>query len=458
MIRLYLYGVMIVGAALLQSIDAGVSWKIGVAKVNITPDQFFWMSGYAARTKPAEGKLTDLWAKVLVLEDQQGERACLVTLDLIGVHRRFSQLVCREIRARYQLDRKQVAICCSHTHTGPVVGGNLSPLHYLQLDDDQRKRVDRYAGILRANILDAVHQAINNLQSSSLWWGNGSTDFAVNRRENRPEQNVKALRVTRQLKGPTDHDVPVLAVRDQAGKLKAVVFGYACHATVLSSYEWSGDYPGFAQMELESYHPDCIAMFWAGCGGDQNPIPRRDAQLARHYGRRLANAVDKVLLTTQMHELKSRLVTKFDEIDLAFQHVPNEEELRIDIKSDNRYMAARARFFMSQLDSGEEIPRSYPYPVGSWHLGDEIQFVLLGGEVVVDYANRIKSQHRKARTWVAGYTNDVMAYIPSRRVLREGGYEGGGAMVYYGLPSAWAPDVEADIMQEVARQLSPNDP
>ena len=77
--------------------------------------------------------------------------------------------------------------------------------------------------------------------------------------------------------------------------------------------------------------------------------------------------------------------------------------------------------------------------------------MFLGGEVVVDYALRLKAEH--GPIWIAGYTNDVMAYIPSRRVLLEGGYEGVGAMVYYGLPTAWAPVVEERIAEEVTRQL-----
>ena len=46
-----------------------------------------WMAGYAARDKPAEGKMTDLWAKALVLEDPAGKRAVLITLDLVGIDR-----------------------------------------------------------------------------------------------------------------------------------------------------------------------------------------------------------------------------------------------------------------------------------------------------------------------------------------------------------------------------------
>jgi hypothetical protein len=104
---------------------------------------------------------------------------------------------------------------------------------------------------------------------------------------------------------------------------------------------------------------------------------------------------------------------------------------------------------------GKPLSPTYPYAVQAWRLGDDIQFITLGGEVVVDFALRLKKELRGQRTWVAGYANDVMAYIASRRVLQEGGYEGGGAMVYYGLPTAWAPESEDLIVAEAKRQAGP---
>jgi hypothetical protein len=106
---------------------------------------------------------------------------------------------------------------------------------------------------------------------------------------------------------------------------------------------------------------------------------------------------------------------------------------------------------LKKLDAGEDLPRSYPYPVQTWRLGDGLTMVALGGEVVVDYSLRLKKE-LGGDVWVAGYANDVMAYIPSRRVLKEGGYEGATAMVYYGLPSVWGDRVEDLIVAEVHRQ------
>ena len=58
---------------LTHSAVAQESWRAGVASHNITPHKLMWMAGYASRDRPAEGKLSDLWAKALVLEDQNGQ-------------------------------------------------------------------------------------------------------------------------------------------------------------------------------------------------------------------------------------------------------------------------------------------------------------------------------------------------------------------------------------------------
>ncbi len=419
-------------------------WKTGAAKVLITPDQPLWMAGYGGRDHAAEGKLTDLWAKALVLEDGRGCRAVLITLDLVGLDRKLSQSIREAVAKSQGIGADRVSICVSHTHTGPVVGQNLAPLHYLLLDEQQRQWIDQYAEQLQLKILEAARLAAEKLAPSRLSWGSGVAAFAVNRREN-PEANVPQLRTQNKLVGPVDHDVPVLAVSDAAGQLKTVLFGYACHATVLSFYQWSGDYPGFACSELESLHPDCIAMFWAGCGADQNPLPRRTVELARHYGRQLADAVDTVLLTSQLEPVADRLEASYREVSLRFDTLPTREQLQQESQSATKQLAARAQMLLKRLDAGEPLSDCYPYPIAVWRLGNEVTLVMLGGEVVVDYSLLLKSQLSGKRTWVAGYSNDIMAYIPSRRVLLEGRYEGADAMVYYGLPTRWNQQVEETI-------------
>ncbi len=333
---------------------------------------------------------------------------------------------------------------------------NLEPLHYRQLDQQQQRQVDQYAKLLVEKVVHCVGAALDDLQPCQLSWGTGKATFAVNRRNNRAA-DVPQLRADNALKGPDDHDVPVLAVRDSAGKLRAVALGYACHATVLDTYKWCGDYPGFATDQLEATHSGCVALFWAGCGADQNPLPRRDLQLARDYGKQLADAVSRVL-QDEMQPVSGPLTMSYQEVPLALGELPTQRSLSEAAQSSDRYARARAEMLLPKIATDDQLAQTYPYPVGVWKFGDQIQFVLLGGEVVVDFAIRLKSELHGPRTWVAGYANDVMAYIPSERVLREGGYEGGDAMVYYGLPAAWAPGVEQTIVDAVHRQIQQTRP
>lgn len=424
--------------------DSG-SWKAGVGKAVITPSQPMWMSGYASRDKPAEGKIHDLWAKALVLQDPAGRRVLLVTLDLVGIDRATSQDICRRLEDTHQLERSQISLSTSHTHTGPVVGTNL--LSMFALDETQLALIRDYTVQLSDAVAAAVREAFDSLESASIATGRSQAAFAVNRRNNR-EADVPTLRERGQLVGPVDHSVPVLSVRNPEGVLRAVAFGYACHATVLSLMEWSGDWPGFAQIELEKRHPGAVALFWAGCGADQNPLPRRTVELAAEYGRQTADAVDRSL-QSPMTPVSGQLRSGYQEIPLPLEQIPTAAQIEAELKSENVYVARRAATLLRKIAEEGPLTSTYPYPVQMWGIGDHVNLTFLGGEVVVDYALRIRDELPGPANWVSGYSNDVMAYIPSERVLMEGGYEGETSMIYYGLPSKWATGIEEQILSAV---------
>ncbi len=429
------------------------SWQAGTASVIITPDRPIQMAGYGSRNVPAEGKLTELWAKALVLDDSAGGRGVLVTLDLVGIHRQTAMRIRDRLEKEFALQQHQIAISCSHTHTGPAVGMNLAPLHYLLVPEAEQERLDRYEQQLIDKIVTLVGDAIGDLDPCTLTWGSGLCTVAVNRRNN-PAAEVPSRRANGTLAGPFDHDVPVLAVRDQQQELKAIVFGYACHATTLNLRQWSGDYPGYAQLEVQRRYPNANAMFWAGCGADQNPLPRRSVELAKTYGKRLGTAVAE-LIEGAMQPVEAKLASRYREIDLPLVDVPAAQELISTSQSDKQYEQARAKYLLDRLGDRKQPRETYPYPIGTWRLGKNVRFVFLGGEVVVDYAIALKASatgapdDRAEMIWVAGYSNDVMAYIPSRRVLAEGGYEGGGSNVYYGLAGLWSPKIENLIIGTV---------
>src|SRR6185369_10730130 len=350
----------------------------------------------------------------------------------------------KQLEERYKLPRSAIALCASHTHSGPVVRDNLMAMY--SLDEDQSRRVKEYDVQLIKKLERVVEDAIKTIKPAKLSWGIGEADFAINRRNN-PEAKIKQLIKDKKLVGPVDHELPILAVYSDDGNLPAVIGGYACHATVLDTYAVSGDWPGAAQGELERRHPGTIAMFVAGCGGDQNPLPRRSIPLMNKYAEEFADGVDAALKSS-LKPVAPMLHTAYAEIDLPFDKLPTRAELET-TTSAARPQGPWAKYLLAQWDSDGSLPATYPYPVQAWRLGEDLFWVFLGGEVVVDYSLRLKLELGPKTTWVSAYSNDVMAYIPSRRVLGEGGYEGGLARFPYGLPAVWDGSAEEKIVSEV---------
>jgi hypothetical protein len=432
-------------------------WRAGTAKADITPTQPIWLAGYGTRTKPAEGKEMSLWIKALALEDARGHRAIILTSDLLGIPQSTYRHTCAALKEKFALEPDQILLSASHTHCGPVLRGALRDAY--SVDAAQIAMIEAYTADLEAKIVETVGQALANLAPARLAAGQGVAGFAVNRRNN-VEPSVPKLIEEGALKGPVDHSVPVLAIYLPDGKLKAVLFGYACHNTVMDYYKWSGDYAGFAQLALEKSHPDANAMFFIGCGGDQNPLPRRKLELAERYGNMLAAAVEEVLLAPP-RTLPPELRTTMEMVALNLGPAPTEAELET-LKTDKTLMTRRwATRHLADLQAGKPFIRSYPYPVQAWQFGGQQLLITLGGEPVVDYALKFKQQFGP-QTWVAGYCNDVMNYIPSLRVLKEDvpplaqarwGYEGAHATMTYGLPAyRWADDVE-DLVTAGVRRL-----
>jgi hypothetical protein len=424
------------------------TWKAGVARVNISPELPIWLSGYGGRNKPAQDKLDDLWAKALVLEDADGRRAVLVTMDLVGIDRELSREVCRRIEEQFKLPRSAIALSTSHTHSGPVVRSNLAAMY--SLSERDTTRIEDYATELETKLIKVVADAFENLAPARLSWTMGKATFAINRRNN-PEGDVPRRQREHGLVGPVNHDLPVLAIHSVGEKpeLRGIVAGYACHATVLSEYSLSADWPGVGQNELERRHPGTTVLFWAGCGADQNPLPRRSIDWLNRHGRAFADAVD-VSLNSPLKPIGGKLSTAYEEIDLKFATLPTREELESTAAAEPP-QSAWARYLLQTWDRDGGLPATYPYPVQVWRLGNEINWLFLGGEVVVDYSLRLKSELGHDTTWIASYSNDVMGYIPSQRVLAEGGYEGGLSRFPYGLPAVWTPEVEPQIVETVHR-------
>lgn len=427
------------------------AYKAGVASKVITPNGAMWMAGYASRNKPAEGKHHELYAKALCVEDATGTRLVLVTTDLIGIPRALGEAVAAEVEKKHGLKRDRLILSSSHTHSGPVVRENLVDMY--PLTKEMAAKVDEYTQKLQRDLVALIGESLKELKPAALKYGAGKATFAVNRRE----PTEKGIINGRNPAGPVDHTVPVLAVEVE-GKPIAVVFGYACHNTTLSGYEWCGDYAGFAQIELQKALPGATAMFWTGCGADANPLPRGNVKLCEEYGKELAKATADALKTAK--PITGNFATKYETIPLKFDVLPTKQQLTADALSKTLAVQKRAERLLKELDATGKIADTYShYPVQVWAVGDQVLWVALGGEVVIDYNLRLKKDVPTSRAlWVMGYANDVMAYIPSARVLKEGGYEADSSQIYYGMPAKWSPAIEDAIVakvKELAHAVAP---
>ena len=405
-----------------------------------------WMAGYASRTKPADGVTLDLYAKTLVMEDASKHLLAIITLDLIGVPKSMRESLATSLAQKHGIKPEFLLINASHTHSGPELRSTRT-----DVTDEPTRRADEaaaYTAKLEDTLIGMIGDCIKRLEPARLHYSYARCGFAMNRRT--PNPSKTGFNNHPYPQGPVDHQVPVLRATDAAGKEIAMAFGYACHNTTLGLQQFNGDYAGYAQQAIESAHPGAVALFVNGCSGDQNPYPRGKVEQAETHGRSLASAVDAAL-ATDLIEISGQLRAAYEEIPLAYSPVPTEPQLIERQKSTNKLDASHAGRLLAVLKQRGGLATQYPYPVQVLRLGDQLTLVTLGGEVVVDYSLRLKRELNDPNIWVAGYSNDLMTYIPSLRVLKEGGYEGGDAMKWGTHPAPWSENVEEQIVGTVHR-------
>lgn len=425
--------------------------EAGVAVRDITPELPIRLAGYAGRKRAADKLDQPLQAQALALRNPTGERFVLVSLDNLGVSRSFMEPVLEQLARRHNLARGAVAVVASHTHSAPVLQGTLTDM--VQAAPEDLERIAAYSRLLRERLVEVVDAALADCRPAQLEYGVGRAGFAMNRRVFAGERVVFGDNPD----GPVDHDVPVLRVTDTNGAVRAILFGYACHGTsVRSGDDWytvSGDYMAYARQHLEAHQPGAVAMFLTGMGADADPSPRGNLLHAKRHGLELAGAVMGVL-DRPMRRVRGGFKLAYDEVDLPLTPPPERDRLLQDARSADVHVKRRAEAYLRLADAGRPLPTAVSLPLGVLRLGDDLTFVLMGGEVVVDYARRLKRQFAGERPWPVGYAYEVPCYIPSARLLREGGYETEDSMIYYGFYGPFRGEIEALVFQAFERLLA----
>ena len=444
---------------------AHAPWKAGVATRKITPAGPIWLAGYASRIAPSDGVDLDIFAKALALDDGQGGRAVIVTLDLIRVPLALREYVEHACAQQFGLKPNELLLNSSHTHSGPELEGDrmvLETVFSRMAKPEHVAALKAYEGFLRQSILDVIEESLHAPWAARLDFCQARAGFAMNRRRPEPKGVISN---NPNPDGPVDHDVPVLKVSGADGKIRALLFGYACHNTTLGGTKVSGDYAGYAQQYLESSYPGVTALFMIGCGGDQNPYPRGNMapgqtvdESVKQHGRALANAVHTAL-AARPRPVQGPLRTALAPAMLDYEPLSKGELAQFAGAAYTPGVIERARNLTRALERGER-PAPLACPVQVLQFGHDLTLIAIGGEVVVDYSLRLKRELKgTSAVWVAGYSNNVFGYLGSRRVIEEGGYEGGGAntriLNHPGRFSFAAEDAVVAKVHELRRQVQP---
>jgi hypothetical protein len=369
----------------------------------------------------------------------------LITSDLIGFRAAVAEPICERIQEKTGLRREQILISSSHTHTGPTLSLDESPREGRSAED--ARRTAAYTRRLQDKVVELAERALKQREPARLSWGVGVVHFPMNRRQFTPNGVILGANP----RGLADRTVPVLRIDGAAGQPLAVVFGAAVHNTTLRprNYEICGDYAGFAQLLVEAKYPGAQAMFVLGCAGDADPYPYGTMELAREHGTTLGTEVCRIL-ETKLQPVRGPLRIAFDRVDLPLQKL-SRAELEPLAAQPRGVHPGVAREMLAVLDKGETLPAHYRCPIAVWQFGDDLTLVGLSGEVVVDYVIMLEHVLGPKPLWLAAYCNDVFGYLPSARVLDEGGYETRG--IYAGGPGFFdrtAQDVLVAKVKELA--------
>jgi len=430
----------------IQMAAAEPSPLVGLAVRDITPETPIRLAGYAGRKKPADLVEHPLLVQALALKNASGERFVFVALDNCEVSRAFMEPVLRQLADQFQLAPGTVAVVSSHTHSGPVLNDTLTTMG--QGSGPENARIANYSRLLQGKLVEVVGAALADCQPASFEQGLGRATFAMNRRVYQGDKVVFGDNPD----GPVDWDVPVLRIRGTNGAVRAILFGYACHGTsVRTGDDWyvvSGEYMAYARHHLEAHEPGAVAMFLTGMGADADPSPRGRLLDAKRHGLELAGAVIGVL-NRPMHPVRGAFRFAYEEVALPLVAPPGREQLEKDAQSQDVHIKKRAEAYLKRLNEQQPLPEAVTLPLAVLRLGDDLTFVMMGGEVVVDYSRRIKRLLASAHPWTIGYAYEVPCYIPSTRLIKEGGYETESSLIYYGFYGPFRGSIESQILERL---------
>ncbi len=402
----------------------------GAAQIDITPPIGMEMTGYIARAGNATGIHDPLFAKALVL-DNGACQAVIITCDVLGFHKQFVADVRTAIAAATGIPGDHVMIACSHTHGGPAT-------MFLQGCGEMD---EAWMPALREQLVEITQTAHATRQPASVGTGRGRFTAGVHNR--RAPGDIM------------DPEVGILRVVNEQGAALATLINYACHPTCLTGENqlFTADYPGTVMDQVQK-ETGAITLFVTGAIGDVGPV-ERGWPVCAAIGTGLAAAVLSTLPTIALEETVT-LAAGIKQLELPLQPLPTLDQLTqmlagqqtplTEAEKTKDWIRVKIQLALQQwVERTRAALQTEPKPtfvqteVQIIRLGD-VAFVSAPGELFVELGLAIKYGAGVQQTFICGFSNDNIGYIPARRAYPRGGYEVAEAYKYYRYPAALAPE------------------
>jgi len=433
------------------------SWSVGYAEADITPaPRQVQMSGFG-RERYADGTLAPLLTQAVVFGDGKDNTGVLIAADILDFDRVMVEAIRRAIKFKHGIPAENVMLAASHTHWGPAVrfrmGYSLGAPNVW------------YMGLLEDKILACVDAALKNTAPAKIeysWF-----DFLGIGCNRRLPVNGK-ITWGPYREGSFDGHTPILRITREVKPRQLLVVGHACHPTSSGAIQkWSPDYPGAMRDYLAATLIDTKAVFVQGCGGDAKVVYEdpesgklvfsASPEQAKAAGQKLAGAVLKHLVTGQMVPLNGRLACSLKTGQISYGKRWSQEEierLAYPEPTKNGQNKSWMTWSARQSIALPDYSKSFRYDVQIWKLGNKLIIFGMEGEICSPWGPMLREMAPTEQSMVIGYANGTGSYIPDKRIVREGGYEGLTSQHAYFLPAPFTENIDTEIKPIVNRALN----